>query len=303
MVKRLILGMAAAGSGFVVPATALACSMCKGSLDDPAASRLATGYALSVVGMLATLVGVFVVGGVRLARAVDPDAYQRARERLLALGGPRGRLALGAVLAVFVAGTVVTTRAARVEPPRALPVEVLAGRAVIRPAPIGSATAPRDSAAPRARLSSDTLTGRTVVVTFFATWCVPCRDQLRDIEAIGRDAGDRVAIVAVDIFESNPDLPAERHVHGDGTVHYHTPPPPSIAVAEWLAREGVGLTVVGATRDIVIAFGNVARIPSTFVFGPDGRLVRYFVNDPVGDFVRPDAATLRAVVEAGRPNE
>jgi thiol-disulfide isomerase/thioredoxin len=279
--RRAALGL---GAGAVAlawllawPAAARACSMCKGSLDDPAAARLALGYGLSVSLMLAVLFGVLIVGGSQLARAVDPAGYARFLARLRHFGGWRGRLAALAVAGLFVLSAVYTTGAARYAPPERLPVAALAERPLVRGG-IGP------------------LTGRPVVVTFFATWCLPCRGQIDDLVQIQREMGDKVSIVAVNIFESNPDLPAERHVHADGTVHFHSAPPPDYSVGAWLAAQGIELPVIAASRDIDRAFGGVSRIPSTFVFGPDGRLAEFYINDPVGEFVRPDLASLRAAV-------
>ena len=44
------------------------------------------------------------------------------------------------------------------------------------------------------------LRGKVVIVTFWATWCVPCRKELPVLETIQRHAGqDRVRVVAVNI--------------------------------------------------------------------------------------------------------
>ncbi len=285
----------ALGLTLALPGVARACSMCKGSLDNPAAARLALGYGLSVSLMLTVLFGLLIVGGSQLARAVDPEGYARFLARLRHFGGWRGRLAALVVAVLFVLSAVYTTGAARYAPPDRLPVEVLAGRPLIR-AEAGAMTTAGTSDAARGVIGARDLTGRPVVVTFFASWCVPCRGQIDDLAALRRELGDRVGIVAVNIFESNPDLPAERHVHADGSVHFHPVPPPDYSVGAWLAAQGIELPVVGAGRELVRAFGGVSRIPSTFVFAPDGRLVQAYINDPVGDFVRPDLASLRAAV-------
>jgi len=308
----------------LAPGAASACSMCKGTLEDPSAARLAAGYAISIVGMLGVLAAVLVAGGAHLARSVDPEGFQRQVARLRRAGGTRGRAAALSLFAVFAAGAAYATRAAPVEPPAVLPVEALAGRRLIvpddavgrLPADLGRSakvpgspapdSADRDSAdagsiAPATTvpvLAPGDLTGRTVVVTFFATWCVPCRGQLDDLAIIQRELGDRVTVVAVNLFERNPDQRAERHVHDDGAVHYHPAPPPAETVGRWLAKEDLRLTVIPASRAIVEAFGGVTRIPSTYVFAPDGRLRRYYFNPPTGDFVRPDLATLRGEVVA-----
>ena len=43
------------------------------------------------------------------------------------------------------------------------------------------------------------LRGKVVIVTFWATWCVPCRKELPVLETIQQHAGDRLRVVAVNI--------------------------------------------------------------------------------------------------------
>jgi thiol-disulfide isomerase/thioredoxin len=44
--------------------------------------------------------------------------------------------------------------------------------------------------------------GRAVFLNFWATWCIPCRAELPDMEAALRTYGDRLAVVAVNNGES-----------------------------------------------------------------------------------------------------
>jgi thiol-disulfide isomerase/thioredoxin len=39
--------------------------------------------------------------------------------------------------------------------------------------------------------------GRAVVLTFFASWCHPCEEELPVLEQVQRDAGNRLAVIAV----------------------------------------------------------------------------------------------------------
>lgn len=47
--------------------------------------------------------------------------------------------------------------------------------------------------------------GRVVLVTFWASWCGPCRRELPVLDALKKTAGDRLEIVAVNVKDSTED--------------------------------------------------------------------------------------------------
>jgi peroxiredoxin len=47
--------------------------------------------------------------------------------------------------------------------------------------------------------------GRAVVLTFFASWCHPCEEELPVLEKLQREAGPRVAVLAVSYNDLPPD--------------------------------------------------------------------------------------------------
>lgn len=277
-------------AGLAAPGLALACGICKGSLEDPRAARLAFGYSLSVLAMLGVVFGLAFGGGAFLMRQADPAAFARLSQRArgTAWSWP-GRIVLVALAAVVLLGADQILRAAPAAAPARLPVAALAGRIPLNDNPLN------DHAA---ALTAADLRQHAVVVTFFATWCGPCREQLTDLAALRRELGDQVSVVAVNVLESNPNLPAERHVHADGSIHYHTPPAPEHAIREWLAEENLALPILAGDEALVAAFGGITRLPTTLVFDPDGRLTRFYINEPVGEFVRPTLAALRKDVQA-----
>jgi cytochrome c biogenesis protein CcmG/thiol:disulfide interchange protein DsbE len=56
--------------------------------------------------------------------------------------------------------------------------------------------------------------GRPVVINFFASWCVPCRQEAAGLARLGRDFGSRVQMLGIAIDDKRPG--AMRFVS-----HYH----------------------------------------------------------------------------------
>ncbi len=90
--------------------------------------------------------------------------------------------------------------------------------------------------------------GQPVLLNFWATWCGPCRVEMPAFQ-LAHEAGGNLAILAVDYGETAADVAAY--------------------------REEMGVTfplLVDETMEIGDAYG-VKGIPSTFLIGPDGRVV------------------------------
>ena len=93
------------------------------------------------------------------------------------------------------------------------------------------------------------LRGKPVVVNFFASWCVPCVEEMPAFESVHQELGDDVAFVGIALQES-PD--ASRDIVEETGVSYTIGRDPSGAIFE--AFDGVNM-------------------PSTFVLDADGVVV------------------------------
>jgi thiol-disulfide isomerase/thioredoxin len=135
------------------------------------------------------------------------------------------------------------------------------------------------------------LEDRVAVVTFFASWCPPCVEQVVDLARLRHEFDDqRLAVVAVNAFEDYATPSGVPHLHADGTLEFHAGAPD---LASFIEANQLALPVVVSTPDLLAAFAGVTRIPTTFVFDAEGRLVRRYTNEARGAFVRPGLDDLR----------
>jgi len=110
---------------------------------------------------------------------------------------------------------------------------------------------------------ADDLTGRTVylnaelkrpvVLTFFATWCAPCRDEMPLLSEVQQRFSDRITVLCVVVDPENAER--VRSMTSGLAIPY-----------PFLLDEGQG---------IMQAYG-VQALPATFVIGVDGRVLSSF---------------------------
>lgn len=121
--------------------------------------------------------------------------------------------------------------------------------------------------------------GRAAVVNFWATWCEPCQRELPALAKLAAKVGKKVDIVAVAVETGDLD-----------------------AVNEFAKKHGIQDQVRVANDALVKSYfgaeGKVA-LPTTFVFGPDGRLLRTFYREVEAD----DILTLLAPYDDAPPIE
>jgi thiol-disulfide isomerase/thioredoxin len=258
------------------PGTAYACPMCKDAVESN--QQLATVYNWSI-GMLVSLPFVLVALIMLWAvRALNPIAYQELKQRVWKFLWPGGWLYIASGISLTAWLFYVTTpvdAAARLRLPsaRLAALPVVMGEAPVSP-----------------------LDDRVVVVSFFASWCRPCVEQMADLAQLHTEfEGRSVAILSVNAFEDHTTPPGVPHLHPDGTLEFHEGAPD---LPSFLAANHISLPVVVNTPELSASFGGVTRIPTTFVFDAQGRLVRRYVNEARGEFVKPTLEDLRRDIRA-----
>jgi thiol-disulfide isomerase/thioredoxin len=107
-------------------------------------------------------------------------------------------------------------------------------------------------------LATDFAKGRVTIVEFWATWCPPCRATLEHLVALQKKYGDRLAVVALAV-ES-----------------------PEAATRDAARKLGAGIRVAMADARTASAFGDVAAVPTLFLFDREGKTARVFYGAPPG---------------------
>lgn len=102
--------------------------------------------------------------------------------------------------------------------------------------------------------------GRLVVLNIFASWCVPCRDNLWDLIKIKREYGGR----GVEVIG----LVAKDNVHDLASVR------------RFVRLQQINFPVVwdeeGFGESLVKAMKGQSVLPQTFIIGGDGRILKHF---------------------------
>lgn len=122
----------------------------------------------------------------------------------------------------------------------------------------------KDLAGHAQRLSA--LRGQIVVLSFWATWCIPCRDELPRLSKLNEEfAGKNVHFVAVSIDE-----PKDR-----------------AKVGPYLAEQKIHLDAwVGGDAGLLERFGMGEIVPATLILDEQGQVVTRIMGEAREEDVR-----------------
>lgn len=103
-------------------------------------------------------------------------------------------------------------------------------------------------------VSSESYRGQAMLVTFFATWCPSCLDEIPTLKAVqAKFHPQGFAVVALSVDEGGVE-----------------------PVARLVQRAGINYPVLMADRTTTRDFGNVVAIPTSFLVTRDGHVVKKY---------------------------
>ena len=105
-------------------------------------------------------------------------------------------------------------------------------------------------------VTSKTYEGKVLLVTFFATWCRPCRQEIPTLIKLQQEYADKgFSIVALSVDESGPSV-----------------------VAKMMIQEKISYPVLMADRATADNFGGIAGIPTSFLVNRKGHVVKRYTG-------------------------
>lgn len=100
------------------------------------------------------------------------------------------------------------------------------------------------------------LSGKIVVVEFWATWCLPCHATLRWLKELQREHGDRLEVLAISVQSEAADV---RQLIQPMNLPYH---------------------IVMGGPAVVTSFGDISSVPTMFIFDANGQTAHIIYGAP-----------------------
>ena len=122
-------------------------------------------------------------------------------------------------------------------------------------------------------ITSKDLAGKVVIFNFWATWCAPCRAEIPDLVKLQDQYKDHLVIIGV-LSEDEPGPHVSRFAD-DYKMNY---------------------PIVPETKELLATFTGIYALPTTFMVGPDGRMMQKHIGQ-----IRPSQIELETRVLAKLP--
>lgn len=110
--------------------------------------------------------------------------------------------------------------------------------------------------------------GKAVLLTFFATWCPPCKAEVPHLVALNDKYKDKFAVVAVLIEKDKPKSEVDTFVT-ENKINYEVAVSPS-------------------SEPMINAVGGIRGIPNMFLYSNDGRLIAHYPGAVAQEMIEDD---------------
>jgi thiol-disulfide isomerase/thioredoxin len=97
---------------------------------------------------------------------------------------------------------------------------------------------------------------KVVLLNFWATWCPPCREEVPELVDLQTRYKDRLQVIGISMDE----------------------PEDIRTVKKFAVQEGVNYPIVMASREIILEYGGVPALPTSFVVNTESKVVQKHVG-------------------------
>jgi thiol-disulfide isomerase/thioredoxin len=97
---------------------------------------------------------------------------------------------------------------------------------------------------------------KIVILDFWATWCGPCRRGIPDLVSIQNEYKDEVVVIGISLDQPS----TQRHIK------------------PFIEQFGINYPIVLGTLDVVVAYGNIQAIPTSFIIDKKRNIVKKHVG-------------------------
>jgi cytochrome c biogenesis protein CcmG, thiol:disulfide interchange protein DsbE len=104
-------------------------------------------------------------------------------------------------------------------------------------------------------LSLSSLSGKVVLLNFWATWCGPCRAEIPSLIQLQSRYKDRMQIIGLVVDDDD-----------------------QTAIRKFAEDEGINYPIALASDDVRLAYGGVSALPTVFLLNTSGRVVQKHVG-------------------------
>jgi thiol-disulfide isomerase/thioredoxin len=104
------------------------------------------------------------------------------------------------------------------------------------------------------KISSSDFKDKVLLVSFFATWCPPCREEIPEFIELQKKLGSKgFSVIGISVDETGPD-----------------------AVKSLIEQEKINYPVAMAEESVMTGFGGLSGIPTSFLINRKGNVVKQY---------------------------